>query len=575
LPEGQTPAECVRNARSAGSAISRFVEGQGGALLRADFRTMAGENAARPSGSHVQREKPVSDAEAAGANRDWMADQTPTIAWLFPETDFNPRTKAVRVAIRHLPGQSVKLSANGKPVEPLSFEGTSKNGQGTMAVSLWRAIEIGYGDTNFTAEVRDENGQIVQTLNRTVHFSGTAMRAEMVREKSVLVADGVTRPVIAVRLQDRDGKPIHNGVVGDFTVPAPYFPAVEADAQAANRLSGLERGRPVWRVEGDEGIAYIELEPTTASGALTLTLPFRDKDTNRTQRIEAWLTPGNRAWTVVGFAAGTAGYNTLEGRMEALNDAKSTKLTDGRLALYAKGRVKGQWLMTMAYDSDKKTDETRFGGVIDPTAYYTIYADRTERRYDAASVRKLYVRLERPQFYALFGDYETAINEPQLARYNRSFNGVKAEFQNSQISVNAFAADTPYNHRRQEIQGNGLSGPYALGARNILANSERVVLEVRDRLRSEKIVDSRTLTRHIDYDIDYAAGTLRFREPILSRDSALNPQFIVADYEVDGVAQRVTNAGGRARWTNKGKTLSIGATALHDAPAARVTPAAQ
>ena len=44
------------------------------------------------------------------------------------------------------------------------------------------------------------------------------------------------------------------------------------------------------------------------------------------------------------------------------------------------------------------------------TAYYTVYADRSERRYDAASVRKLYLKLERPQFYALFGDYETGIS---------------------------------------------------------------------------------------------------------------------------------------------------------------------
>ena len=152
-------------------------------------------------------------------------------------------------------------------------------------------------------------------------------------------------------------------------------------------------------------------------------------------------------------------------------------------------------------------------GVIDPTAYYTIYADRTERRYDAATVRKLYVRLERPQFYALFGDYETAINEPQLARYNRSFNGVKAEFHNETVSVNAFAADTPYNHRRQEIQGNGLTGPYALAVRNLVPNSERVSIETRDRLRSDRIIETRPLSRHIDYDIDYAAGTLRFREP--------------------------------------------------------------
>ena len=72
------------------------------------------------------------------------------------------------------------------------------------------------------------------------------------------------------------------------------------------------------------------------------------------------------------------------------------------MALYAKGRIKGKWLMTLAYDSDKAKDESRFAGTIDPGAYYTIYADRSERRYDASSVRKLYLKLERPQFYALF-----------------------------------------------------------------------------------------------------------------------------------------------------------------------------
>src|SRR3546814_5419634 len=47
-------------------------------------------------------------------------------------------------------------------------------------------------------------------------------------------------------------------------------------------------------------------------------------------------------------------------------------------------------------------------------------------------------------------------------------------------------------------------------------------------------------------DIDYLAGSIRFREPVLSRSSNLDPQFIVAEYEVDGVGQRVLNAGGRS-----------------------------
>ena len=558
------PADCTRNARSGGSAISRFVEGRGGALVRVDFRATAGINLALGAAKAPARIKALGEAAAAGAERDWFEGQTPGIAWLFPTPEHNPRTKAVRVAIKHLPGQTVTLFSDGKPVSPLTLDGTRKNGDGTVAVTLWRSLDLDDHDTNFTAEVRDANGIIVERLARTVHYASNPMNAVLVREKSVLVADGVTRPVIAVRLTDRDGKPVHHGLVGDFVVPAPYYPAVEADAQAARQLAGLERARPVWQVEGEDGIAYIELEPTTASGAITVSIPFRDGQVTRTQRIESWLEPGNRPWTVVGFAAGTIGFNTLSGRTEALGANGEHWLTDGRVALYAKGRIKGKWLMTLAYDSDKNGNDSRFGGTIDPQSYYTIYADRSERRYDAASVRKLYVRLERPQFYALFGDYETGLIEPQLTRYVRSFNGLKAQYRNDHIAATAFAADTPYRHRREEIQGNGLSGPYQLGSRDILPNSERITIEVRDRLRSERIVETRALTRHIDYDIDYVAGTLRFRDPVLSRSSLLDPQIIVADYEVDGVAQRVTNAGGRATWTNTAKTLVVGSSLIHD-----------
>ena len=117
--------------------------------------------------------------------------------------------------------------------------------------------------------------------------------------------------------------------------------------------------------------------------------------------------------------------------MERLQRSDRRWLTDGRLALYARGRILGRWLMTLAYDSDRREEDSRFGGVIDPNQYYTIYADRSERRYDAASQRRLYLRLERPQFYALFGDYDTGIDEPELARYVRSMNGLTSRIRKS------------------------------------------------------------------------------------------------------------------------------------------------
>jgi hypothetical protein len=68
-----------------------------------------------------------------------------------------------------------------------------------------------------------------------------------------------------------------------------------------------------------------------------------------------------------------------------------------------------------------------------------------------------------------------------------------------------------------------LAGLYRLARRDIVLNSDKVRIEVRDRFRSERVLQSRSLTRHIDYDIDYDTGGLTFREPILSRDRDLNP----------------------------------------------------
>ncbi|HEX8480598.1 MAG TPA: hypothetical protein VF650_01690 [Allosphingosinicella sp.] len=564
LPADRAAADCERSSRSAGRAFSRFVEGRGGALKRVDFKLVESAARAGRTSAAPARPVPASDPVAAGAERDWLSGQEPGIGWLFPEPEHNPRAPMVRVAIKHLPGQTVKLLANGKAVDPIAFDGSRKNQAGTAAVSVWRGIPIEGRQSELSAEVRNADGSLAETLSRVVRYGASPMRAELLRDKSVLLADGISRPVLAVRLTDRDGRPVRHGLTGDFEVPAPYYPAVEADAQQARQLAGLERARPFWQVRGEEGIAYIELEPTTASGTISLRFNFRDGEAGREQRIEAWLDPGQRPWTIVGLAEGTLGYNRLQGRVEDLGEEDGKLLTDGRLALYAKGRIRGKWLMTLAYDSDKKEEETRFGGAIDPDAYYTVYADRTERRYDAASVRKLYLKLERPQFYALFGDYETGIDEPELARYVRAFNGVKAEYRSDRVSATAFAADSPTRHRHDEIQGNGLSGPYALGGRDILANSERVWIEVRDRLRSDLVVERRLLSRNVDYDIDYEAGILRFKEPILSRSPTLDPQFIVADYEVEAVGGRSLNAGGRASWRSGDEKLQVAATAISD-----------
>lgn len=562
VPVSLAPMACDDDTRQAGSATSRFVESTGGLLQRVDFQL-------RPTGKVASATDtlPVTiadDATAAG-NRDWFGGQQPGVALLFPAVDHNPRAPALRVVIKHLPGQRVALTVNGKPSEPLAFDGTDTSPDGTIAIARWTGLPLVEGHNRVAARVLAEDGSEAALLERTVVFSGAPAHVAVATDKSRLVADGVTRPLVAVRVTDRAGRPVRAGTLVPFRVAQPYAAVVDAALDQGRSLTAIDRTAATARVVGDDGLAFIALQPTTQAGSVRVAVTLTDDAVARTVDLDAWLSPAVQDWTVVGFGAGTLGYDVLKSRSRALGvGTRNRTVTDGQLALYAKGRIKGSWLLTIAYDSDRRRDRDRgLLGTIDPDRYYTVYGDGIRQGYDAPTERKLYLRLERREFYALFGDFETGLTATQLGRYSRTLNGAKAEYAGKRIAATAFAANTDERYARDEIQGNGLSGPYRLSGRDIVPNSDKLRIEVRDRFRSELIVSSTALTRHIDYDIDVAMGTVRFREPVLSRDAARNPVFIVADYETYGTSRRML-AGGRVAGRYADGKVELGATALRD-----------
>jgi len=580
LPQGAQPLDCERSTRSAGSAISRFVIGQGGSLAVADFHAMLpgrsppaapAEAAAKASIAAVTPlgEAPratISDRAASGADTDWLLLGDGPTDFLFPTVDYNPRIPSIRAVIRHKPGQKIALSINGEPVDPLAFEGTRGGAGNAWGVSVWRGIPLSGTRNVLSAVVTNADGSVAAELTREVQFVSAPWRAEVVPERSKLVADGKTRPVVAVRFTDRQGRPVRSGVTGAFSVGEPYQSAAMLDQLQLDQLTGQGSAGATWTIQDDEGIALIELAPTMVSGPLHLDFNFVDEELTRRQQLESWVVPGDLPFTLVGLAEGTLGAKSVADQMDRSGSFDSDLGEDARVAFYAKGRVLGKALLTVAYDSAKEKAGQRLLGTIDPSAYYTIYADGSARRYDAASTEKLYVRIEAGAFYALYGDFVTGFDQTVLARYQRTMTGVKAETRVGAVHGQAFAAKVAGRHRRDEIQGAGISGPYALADRDILANSERVAIEVRDRFRSEIIVSRRELSRFIDYEIDALSGTISFKEPVLSRDFDLNPQFIVIDYEAaDGLGDAKWNAGLRGDVTfGKKNEIRIGATAISD-----------
>ena len=564
LPAGTKMIDCQRSTRSAGSTSSRFAIGQGGSLVVADFHTVVPENAAQTPVAARAALAPAKP-DAAPVVSDYIGMGDGEDGFLAPAVDANPRAPAVRVAIRHRRGQSVQLFVDGKPVDPLAFDGTQNPEKGRYAVSQWRGVPLINERTVIEARIVNSFGEVAKSFTRDVFFTRAPAKVEFLPEQSNLIADGRTRPVIAIRVLDRNNRPLREGLAGSFTLNAPYESAEQIDRQQLNQLTGTAPTAARWVVEGEDGIARIELAPTMVSGSLRLAFQFDDGEITRRQELDAWIEPGDIEWTIIGLAEGTVGARSVADNMERAGQFDSDLGDDARVALYAKGRVLGKYLVTLAYDSAKQRDDQRVLGAIDPQAYYTVFGDASARRFDAASREKLYVRIETSTFYALYGDFQTAFNQTRLANYNRTATGVKAEARVGNVTAQGFAAEIASRFQRQEIQGQGISGPYSLASRRILANSERVTLEIRDRFRPESIVSLREFTRFTDYDVDLLSGTISFTAPVLSRDENLNPQFIVIEFETDGAGEAEWNAGVRADWTSDNGAIRIGATAISDA----------
>jgi uncharacterized repeat protein (TIGR01451 family) len=487
----------------------------------------------------------------------------PGIDWVLPRPDFAPSITSLKVAVRHRPGQSVELAVNGSPVSALNYYGSTENRARTVALSLWRGVDIPEGPSELAAIVRDADGIEVDRLIRQIHFAGGPARAELDASRSELAADGRTHPLIRVRLTDTYGKPARPGTIGTFRVDPPYRSWFEVDALTEQQLVVTGQKEPSYTVEED-GTALIELEPTTQSGQVVLHLKFTQ---GREQELRTWLKPAARDWVMVGIAEGTAAYRTIRKNLEAASEAglEEGMTEDGRVAFFAKGRIRGDFLLTVAYDSarERGTAPGRLQDVIEPDRYYTLYGDATEQRNEAASARKLYLKLERNQFYALFGDFDTGLTVTELSRYSRTVNGLHAEYAGERVSVNTFAARSEQSFMKDELRGDGTSGLYRLSHRPLIIGSEKLRMEVRDRFRSELIISTREMARFLDYSIDYLKGEIFFKQPVPSRDPDFNPVYIIVDYETSAPSAEEATAGGRVA-TKVGDAAEVGLSLIHE-----------
>ena len=247
-----------------------------------------------------------------------------------------------------------------------------------------------------------------------------------------------------------------------------------------------------------------------------------------------------------------------------------------RAALFLKGKIRGDMLLTMAYDSDKDT-RARLLKDIRPEEFYPVYGDSSVKGFEARSSSKLFVRLDKDRHFLLYGDFSTgdaytaasggglvAGNRlRQLGAYQRVMTGVRGHWETANGVANVYASRDTLRHVVEEIPANGTSGPFAVSGTQALEHSEQVQLVVRDRNNRDAVLSVTTLVRLNDYSFEPFSGRILLTRPVPSQDAEGNPVSLRISYEIDQGGNPFWLAGADAQ-INLGERVTVGGSAVED-----------
>lgn len=481
---------------------------------------------------------------------------------LFPTPSFTPVTTAVGVAIGAPLGETVRLFVNGVEVAASSFDGVREVDAAGAAIHYWSAVAIGDGMNQLQARFfRD--GQAVETLSQPISFSSNIVSARLEPARSKLVADATNAIEVSFTLIDEFGRPAYRGLSGSYSIEGGFTPLRDrlggAPAAMLGRSPGARSGmstsnRTTTFTVGEGGVATIELEPAAKGGEAVVTLHLKDRQIV----LRPWIKAARQPWVLVGFAEGSLAQRRIEQGLQRTQGGADLVDTEGRAAFFAKGTIGADLLMTIAYDSRGQAGpagqgtptaapadlgQLTLGGGVTPHAF-EVYGDESITQRDAARDGKLYVRIERDRFYAMFGRAQTSLTVTDLTRYERTVSGFTSAYRGQRADLTVFASEVGGRRQAVEVPADALSGTYR-AASPIKLDSETVTLVVRSSTQRDRILERRVLDRHLDYDIDHALGLIRLRQPASSHDLGFNPRFVRIEYDTEADVMASTVAGGR------------------------------
>ena len=462
-------------------------------------------------------------------------------------------------------GSAFTLSVNGVDV-PATRIG-KRSSLESKAVQAWEYIGVSLkpGENLVVAQQIDQFGNVRGETRLKLIAPGTLGKI-IIETVATAPADGSTPVTVKVRLTDDQGVLVtsRTGITLEST----------AGRWLVKDLNPLEAGVQVF-ISGGEA-------------TYTLAAPADPGDANitvsggvlRATRKLAFL-PHLRPLVAAGVIEGAINLNGLslknlspprerdsfeqEIRRFQYESSGGNLGAGARAALFLKGQIKGDYLLTLAYDSDKDIRERVFRD-ISPDEFYPVYGDSSARGYDGQTSGRMYIRVDKGKSFLLYGDYATGATNParMLSQFSRTLTGAKLHAEGAPYAVNGFVSRDTFRQIAQEFAANGTSGPFLLNLPSgSVINSEKVEILTRDRNQPALIIKSEPQGRFADYEIETYTGRLLFKGPVAGLDANLNPRSIRIIYELDqgGTPFWIAGVDGQYKLTD---SVEIGGALVKD-----------
>jgi hypothetical protein len=474
----------------------------------------------------------------------------PSIKIVSPVSGAEIGTPSIALVLRYHKGDLIIATVNGRLIDTTKPGRTETNTKTGEVVATFYGVTLEEGQDDIVVGI-EGGASIVASDKVTVAVAGAPAKIVLRPTKDHWPADGRTGISIDGTLLDKAGNVSQRDAVVRLTASAGTFIGVSADRDVpefavrviGGRFSATLRapleGQTI-RIKAFGGgidgqtqvFADTNVRPSIMTGAVDLRLGRRDTDFYR--NLDQFMQP--------------ALSNANQGQFAATT--------------FMQGNIGRGWLFTGATNTQHALNPD-CNGIIGVGLYqstqtcetlYPVFGDSSVDSRMATSSDNVYARLEHNNDFFMWGDYDThefSTTSQLFTATGRNIHGFKGNYNVGNLELTGLYGDQVQSFQRDIIAPDGTSGYYYLSHRIVTPGSENVSIESQALDRPGVLEAVLTLSRGVDYDVDYERGAILFHQPIartgVDTNGDITVNHIAVTYEYDGGGGSGSVYGGRAQ----------------------------